>query len=278
MRLAIFARTFSRPTLDEVLLAVRAHGLDLVHFNLACAGLDPLPETLEAENATQISAAFHRRGVGMAGVSGTFNAVHPDTGVRQELTRRCGQIISLAPRMGTRLVALCTGTRDPTDMWKRHPDNASGEAWRDLLGTLGCLLPVAENAGVTLGIEAEPNNVVDSAAKARRLLDEMASPNLKIIMDGANLFHDDLARMRDVLREALELLANDIVMAHAKDIADPGGRNSQAAGSGRLDWPEYFRLLRDHHYEGPLVLHNLAEPEVGESIAFVRDCLAHADV
>jgi sugar phosphate isomerase/epimerase len=33
------------------------------------------------------------------------------------------------------------------------------------------------------------SNVIDSAQKARRLLDEIRSPRLKITMDAANLFH-----------------------------------------------------------------------------------------
>ena len=50
-------------------------------------------------------------------------------------------------------------------------------------------LQIADEHRVTLGVEPEVSNVVDSARKARRLLDEMQSPRLKIIMDVANLFH-----------------------------------------------------------------------------------------
>ncbi len=37
MRLGIFAKTFTRPTVEEVFDAVRAHGLRCVQFNLSCA-------------------------------------------------------------------------------------------------------------------------------------------------------------------------------------------------------------------------------------------------
>ena len=60
---------------------------------------------------------------------------------------------------------------------------------------------IASSYGLTLAIEPEVDNVVDSAVKARRLLDEMASPHLKVVIDPANLFHaGELPRMRyDVL-------------------------------------------------------------------------------
>ena len=105
--------------------------------------------------------------------------------------------------MGTSTLSLCTGTRDPLDMWKRHPDNDRPDAWRDLLGTLNHMLRVAERNGVILGIEPERNNVVNSAERARRLLDEVRSPHLRIILDGPNLFDEGhLSGMREVLTQS----------------------------------------------------------------------------
>ena len=79
-----------------------------------------------------------------------------------------------------------------------------------------------------MGMEPEVSNVVDSAQKARRLMDEMGSSRLKVIMDGANLFHTgELPRMREVLNEAFALLGSDLTLAHAKDLdrgADAVGR------------------------------------------------------
>lgn len=175
------------------------------------------------------------------------------------------------------MLSLCTGTRDPLDMWKRHPDNDRPDAWRDLLTTSEQLLPVAERNGLTLGIEPERNNVVNSAEKARRLLDELRSPHLRIILDGANLFDEGQISgapdvMREVLTRAFELLSEDMVMAHAKDIPGPEVK-SQAAGRGLLDWPVYFELFRKHGFEGPVILHNLTEAEVPAALSFVKEGL-----
>ncbi len=43
MRLGIFAKTFARPGLPEILAAVKSQGLDCVQFNLACVGLETVP-------------------------------------------------------------------------------------------------------------------------------------------------------------------------------------------------------------------------------------------
>ncbi len=46
---------------------------------------------------------------------------------------------------------------------------------------------LAHANSVDLGIEPELANVIDSAAAARRLIDEIASPRLRVVLDPANL-------------------------------------------------------------------------------------------
>src|SRR5208283_2104212 len=130
---------------------------------------------------------------------------------------------------------------------------------------------VVKPFGVTLGFEPEVNNVVDSAKKARRLLDEIGSPHLKVTMDGANLFHSgELAHMSDVLDQAFALVGKDIVMAHAKDLSHDGDAGHEAAGHGKLDYDRYLTLLHACGFKGPLLLHGLSEAQVPGCVAFLR--------
>src|SRR5205085_9742453 len=107
--------------------------------------------------------------------------------------------------------------------------------------------------------EPEVSNVVDSAVKARRLLDEVGSPRLKVVLDGANIFHaGELPQMERILREAVALLGPDIALAHAKDLSRDGEAGHEAAGHGLLDYDLYLSLLASAGYAGPLILHGLA--------------------
>ena len=47
MEIGIFARTFDGDNVETLLDAVAAHGLRCVHFNLKCAGVPTLPETID---------------------------------------------------------------------------------------------------------------------------------------------------------------------------------------------------------------------------------------
>jgi sugar phosphate isomerase/epimerase len=89
---------------------------------------------------------------------------------------------------------------------------------------------IARQAKVVLAFEPEVNNVVDSARKARQLLDETGSPHLKVTIDPANLFHaGELPRMREILEEAFALVGKDIALAHATATETPDTRR-QARG------------------------------------------------
>lgn len=274
MEIGIFAKTFLRPTLDEVLDAALAHGLRTVQFNLTCAGVASLPDRIEPALASAIRQAFAQRNMTMAAVSGTFNMIHPDLAQRQLGLARLRVLATASASLGAPIITLSTGTRDAEDMWRAHPDNQSPAAWVDLLASMEAAVRMAEVAGVTLAFEPEVSNVVDSAARARRLLDEIRSPQLKVVMDAANLFHaGELPHMPRILHEAFALLGDDIILAHAKDLSHDGAAGHEAAGQGVLDYDLYVRLLNASGYRGPLILHGLREAQVKGSVTFLRQKL-----
>jgi sugar phosphate isomerase/epimerase len=271
MDLGIFAKTFVRPTLRETLDAVKAHGLDFVQFNMACAGLPALPGKIDPKLADDIRDEMAKRGITMAAVSGTFNMIDHDLDRRREGLRRLGVLASASRRLGTSVITLCTGSRDPENMWRRHPDNDSVQAWEDLVSSTREAIRIAEENDVTLAFEPEVANVVDSAQRGLRLLEEMQSPRLKVVMDGANLFHaGELPRMREILDEAFKLLGEHLVIVHAKDLSRDGEAGHEAAGTGLLDYDYYLSHLRAQGFDGPLILHSLHEAQVPECVAFLR--------
>ena len=275
MQIGILLGTFSRPTLEARLDAVKANGLDCVQVSMDCAGVPSMPEEIAPELAGRIRRQAAARGITIASLHGTFNMSHPDAGHRRTGLRRLGVLASACKDLGTSKIHLCTGTRDRDDMWRRHPDNDSPEAWRDMAACMREAANIAGQAGVVLAFEPEVNNVVDSAKKARRLLDEIRSPHLKVTIDAANLFHTgELAHMSEVLDQSIALLGKDIVLAHAKDLSRDGDAGHEPAGHGKLDYRRYLSLLHACGFRGPLLLHGLSEAQVPGCVAFLREKLA----
>jgi sugar phosphate isomerase/epimerase len=269
--LGLLSREFPSDSLNSNLEAIAATGAGAVQFDLASAVGDTFPAELSEATLQAINRGFSDRQLTLAALSGTYNMIDPDPQARAVGAEGLNRVIAWAPRLGTDVVTLCTGSRDPNSMWQRHPDNDTPDAWADLLVQIEKAVRFAEEYGVALGVETEIGNTINTVPKARRLLDEVKSTRLKIVMDGANIFQrGQLPKMREVLDEAFELLGSDIVLAHAKDLDKDGEAGHVAAGRGRLDYPYYMELMQKSGFAGSIILHALKPDEAKDRLAFVR--------
>lgn len=272
MKLGIFAKTFEGTQPGPVLKAVAGAGFVCAQYNMACSGLASMPDAIDEAQAGAIAGAARKAGIEIAAVSGTYNMIHPDRAVREAGHRRLAVLAERSHAMSTRLITLCTGTRDPFDNWKEHPDNGTPEAWRDLLESMETAIGIAERYDVDLGIEPELANVINSADKARLLIDEMQSPRITIVLDPANLFETaTLDEQRTTISAATDLLADRIIMVHAKD-RNPDG-SFATAGKGVLDYSHYLGCLKAIGFTGSLITHGLAAKEAEDVSRFLSEKL-----
>jgi sugar phosphate isomerase/epimerase len=269
MQVGIFAKTFPGTDPAAVLKAVRDAGYATSQFNLACAGLPSMPDAVPAETIAAIARAAKASGVSLAALSGTYNMAHPDKAVRDDGMRLLGVIIEATATLSIPLVTLCTGTRDPHDQWAHHPDNADPSAWADMAREMEKALALAERHGVDLGIEPEQANIVTSVADAMRLIADMGSRRLKIVLDPANLFERATpGQARAIVADAVERSAGHVAMAHAKDrFAD--GRLA-TAGHGIVDFSDFVARLKATGFDGPLVTHGLSAEEAPGVARFLQ--------
>ncbi|MCZ3374346.1 sugar phosphate isomerase/epimerase family protein [Rhizobium sp. AG207R] len=270
--LGLLSPEFPSSTLEANLNAMAAAGATGVQLDLVNAVGDTFPENLTDTQIAAIKDGFAANRLVLSALSGTYNMIDPDPVKRAKGAQALDRLIALAPKLGTRVVTLCTGSRDPDDMWRRHEASDSPEAWQDLLVTTRQAVRTAEDHGIFLGVETEVGNSINTVRKARRLLDEVGSPSLKIIMDGANIFQKgELPRMREKLDEAFELLGADIVLAHAKDLDRDGEAGHVPAGLGRLDYPYYLKKMQESGYQGSIILHALKPEQAVDRLAFVSN-------
>jgi sugar phosphate isomerase/epimerase len=259
-RLGIFARTFRRPTAQDVAAAVHAAGYALGHWNFAAIGLPTLADGLTEDAFLQVRAAFDDVDIAIPSVSATYNMIHPDQDFRADRTKQATHLIRHAGLLGADVVTLCTGTRNPRNMWHGHPDNTTPQAWRDLRTSLDELLSAAADANVTLGVEPEGGNVIRDASAATRLLDELGQDApIGIVLDPANLLSPaTVARQEEILTDAVDQLGPRIVGVQAKDVVEAGGYS--AAGAGSMDFDLVFRLL-DRVAEVPVIVQDASEDD-----------------
>ncbi len=279
-KLGMFSPEIERDTIDRLFDAVRLYGFSEMQFDFLSVGDEEMPATIQSDLTARIRKAADEHNITIRAVNGTFNMIHPDPSVVADGIARFELIAAACQTLGCKIITLCTGTRSTEHMWKYHPDNESASAWTDLLSTMEKVISIAEKYDVTLGIETEASNVINTPERARLLLDTMKNKRLGIIFDPANLFHEGTARPElatGIIEHAFELLKDDIILAHAKDIHAGDGIRFTSAGRGIVPYERMFELLDSLGYQGPIIAHGIHdEAEFAYSVAFLNSLIHEA--
>ncbi|MDR3122148.1 MAG: sugar phosphate isomerase/epimerase [Clostridiales bacterium] len=275
MELGMYTKELRRPTVESLFESVRALGFAQVQFDFSSVCGEELPREIPSALAERIARAAGANGVKIAAVNGTFNMIAPDPAERADGLKRLAVLAASCAALNCGLITLCSGSRSPEGMWRWHPDNGAEAAWDDMRAVMDAAVAIAERYDVCLGLECEASNVVNSPEKGRRLLDEIGSPRLKVIMDCANLFQRGEAHpenVRGIMKNAFDLLGRNIALAHGKDILEGPGLDFAPAGQGIVDFDYYRALLAEYGYSGGMILHGIKrEEDFSDSVRFMSN-------
>lgn len=269
--LGAFARIYRRGSAAELAKAFVADDLTQVQLTLAVLGLSTIPDgdELAGIDLAELRAAFTSRGRVIWGVSATYNTAHPDDVIRAAETANAASFIAGLRPLAPVAATLCTGTRDPDNMWRANPGNSSSAAWADLRRSLDVLLPAAAHAEVLLAVEPEPGNVIAGTSQARRLVRELGADAERIgfILDPANLVTGaPFDEHEHILTEAFHTLGERTICVHAKDIHS---WSDTLLGLPGIDYHLVSRLWAALPNAVPLIIQDTTEDELPR----VRDWL-----
>lgn len=258
--------------LAETLSAYRTPCIQLAPSK-ALPGILPKPGALHAADAKRIARAFAAQGISIAVLGCYINPVHPDPDERERQIRRFEGHLELAPDFGCRIVGTETGSLNPDCSW--HPGTEDEAVFDTLCRTVERLARKAEEFGCVLGIEpVAGQHTLSSIEKTRRLLQRVDSRTVCIIYDPVNLVPDSgLGESWESFFARAALAFGDRIAAvHAKDCVFSGGRKSSAlaAGSGELDYPALFGMLRKTAPNAPVILENASPSTARAAMDFIE--------
>ena len=134
-----------------------------------------------------------------------------------------------------------------THRYTAVPECHGEEALQTFITNLRPVVKYAEQMGVVIAIEPVWKHIVYNPARARRVLDEINSPNLQIILDPVNLL--DYCNYKDqvaIVDEAIDLLGEDVAMVHLKDfIPEDGKLRSVGCGLGQMDYTSILKFMKE---------------------------------
>lgn len=187
---------------------------------------------------------FNKYGVDCAVLGCYLNLAHPDPIELQKIQDTYRAHIRFSSILGAGVVGTETGC--PNAEYKTVPENKTDEALHTFIKNLIPVVEYAEKMGVIVAIEPVIRHIVYDPSTARRVLDAIPSPNLGIIFDPVNLLETyNYKNQKDICREAIELLHDDIMMIHIKDYK-PGVEELEfmAAGLGDMDYSDVMKFVK----------------------------------
>lgn len=229
--------------------------------------------------ARRLRRIFDARGIAIAVLGCYINPVHPDPHKRNQELSRFEEHLRFVRDFGCTVVGTETGYRS-TD-GSSHPDTDTAETLDLLCHSLERLLRTAEANSAILGVEAVAGkHTISSIEKMTTLLQRLDSPNLQVIYDPVNLIPPTgLTEPQETFfRRAMEAFGSRIVAVHAKDFRMDGGQKlgTLPAGSGSLDYPALFRVLKQQKPWIDVLLEDCSPASAGNALSYLRSLTEHS--
>ncbi len=207
------------------------------------------------------------------------NLMTDDAAVREtELEAALDFYAKARKRFGTTISNTFSGpllNPDPAIPYNHYDKQGSAiatpEQWAQATEGFKKLGKLAEEIGLQLAFETHMGYLHDVPEAAKRLVDEIGSPNVGVALDSANIA---LIPGQPGLVEQVEILGERIFYLHLKNIVQyPGGGFScTALGSGALNNRELLSALQARGFNGPI---GIEAPRPGDREWFAREDIAY---
>ncbi len=214
-----------------------------------------------------------RQAVEDTGVQIAVHGTYVELGLVDETARKkqVADFISQIPHTKT-LGAFCQGS-ETTNMAKQPAGTTRAEAQKALLRSLEEIMPHAEASGITVAVEPVFYHAMNTPEAARMVLDSIASPNLKIIFDAANLISfDDRHRQEAMWDRAMTAWGDQIVAVHMKGVNfdDQGKFFSTVLEDSCIDYPLVASYVRQLSQRLPIMREEEKPERAEQDIRYLK--------
>ncbi|TVY02413.1 sugar phosphate isomerase/epimerase family protein [Paenibacillus cremeus] len=250
MKYGILANSFGKLPVQFIAEKTASAGFGSIQFALGGYGHVPLPfdtglGRLNAGIAHYVADAFIDCGVRIPVLGCYMDFVHKDDEVRRQNIARFKEHLRFAREFGAG--AVVTETGKIASSWRTEGELPIETGYQRVRQAIEELAEEAEKWGVFLGLEACQGHVIHNAELMQRIIEEVPSSNIGVVMDPVNLLHaGNVQRQDEVLQDAFDRLGDRIIHAHAKDfnVSAEGAMQFCSPGTGNLNYSLFMSLLR----------------------------------
>ncbi|MDE6621582.1 MAG: sugar phosphate isomerase/epimerase [Lachnospiraceae bacterium] len=232
--------------IEERLKIVKEQGFTCAHVALSkvISENSVAPEALTPGYAMYLRRLFDKNEIDCAVLGCYLNLANPDAAQLKAIQEKYKANIRFAAHLGAGVVGTETGA--PNVEYKFEEACWNEESLQIFINNLRPVVKYAEQMGVLMAIEPVVRHIVCNPVRARRVLDEIDSPNLRIILDPVNLLESyNYEKQDEIIDEAIELLGRDIAVLHVKDFVIKDGRLvSVPVGQGQCHWDRIIPYMK----------------------------------
>ncbi len=232
--------------IEERLKVVKEQGFTCAHVALSKVIKENsvANSALTPGYAMYLKRLFDKNELDCAVLGCYLNLANPDPEQLKEIQEKYKANIRFAAHLGAGVVGTETGA--PNTAYKFEEACWSEEALEQFINGLRPVVTYAEQMGVLVAIEPVVRHIVCNPVRARRVLDEINSPNLRIILDPVNLLEIyNYEKQDEIIDQAIELLGKDIAVLHVKDFVIKDNKLiSVPVGQGQCHWDRIMPFMK----------------------------------
>lgn len=245
-------------TLAERLGYAREQRFSCAHLALSKAvsgfSMDEAPRLLDEALAESVRGDFAAKDMACVVLGCYLNIADPNPERRQRTQDIYRAHLRFSRMMGAQVV----GTETPPNKESTfdRPASESEEAFRLFIDSVRPIVRFAEEEGAVLAIEPVATHIVSTPERAERMIDELCSDSVQIILDAVNLLSPaNEGRAQEVIDEAIRRLGDRVSVLHMKDYHPADGAiKACACGTGKMRYESLLRLAKERAL--PMTLEN----------------------
>ena len=267
MNIGIRLHDTASGSLKERLAFARAQGFSCAHVALSKVlddfSMEEAPEKLTADYAARVRKDFDDAGLECAVLGCYLNLADPNPERRARTQEIYKAHLRFAPMIGARVVG--TETYANPDSGFTDPEK-NEDAFRLFMDGLRPVVRCAEESGAVLAVEPVWYHIISTPERAARMLEELPSDHLQIILDAVNLISPDQAdHAEEIISNAISLLGDRVRILHMKDfvLTEDGRMDACACGKGSMRYERLLSFAKERDL--PMTLENTVPANAEEA-------------
>ena len=270
LKIGIRGHDVCKANIEEFAAKVSEKGFSYVQLVLQKAFTND-DGLLDVNKVEQINEAFSKYNVNVAMLGAYFNPFHSNKNKVATCVSKFQNHLKYAKSLNSYLVGTETGSYND-DKWTYHEYNYTEVAYETNLTIFEDLVKIAEEHGVNVALEGAYHHCMGNPKMLNRLVRELNSDNVKVIVDLYNyLYIGNHEQRNEIFKEAISLMKDKIVLFHLKDYKVENGKLVQVGlGQGLMDFPFIIKTIKENFTDAFLIFEGVTGEDIDTSLIYIK--------